>query len=98
MALTADDVARLAGLARLTLSETECAELAPELDIILASITQVSEVATEDILMMTHALPLTNVMRPDVVEPSLTPQQALSGAPATEDGRFRVPQILGEDG
>lgn len=98
MALTADDVARLAGLARLTLGETECAELAPELDIILASITQVSEVATEDILMMTHALPLTNVMRPDVVEPSLTPQQALSGAPATEDGRFRVPQILGEDG
>lgn len=97
MALTADDVARLAGLARLTLSEAECAELAPELDIILSSVDQVSEVARGDIPMMTHALPMANVMRPDVVAPSLTPEQALSGAPSTEDGRFRVPQILSED-
>ena len=97
MALTADDVARLAGLARLHLSEAECAELAPELDIILQSVEQVSAVAGGDIPMMTHALPLTNVMRPDVVMPSLTPEQALSGAPAVEDGRFRVPQILNED-
>lgn len=97
MALTADDVARLAGLARLTLSEAECAELAPELDIILSSVNQVSEVAGADIPMMTHALPMANVMRDDVVTPSLTPDQALSGAPSTEDGRFRVPQILSED-
>ncbi len=97
MALTADDVARLAGLARLQLSEAECAELAPELDIILSSVEQVSEVARDDIALMTHALPLTNVMRDDVVTPSLTPQQALAGAPAEEDGRFRVPQILGEE-
>lgn len=97
MALTADDVARLAGLARLHLTDAECAELAPELDIILNSVEQVSRVARDDIPMMTHALPLTNVMRDDVVMPSLTPEQALSGAPATEDGRFRVPQILSED-
>lgn len=97
MALTPDDVARLAGLARLTLTEAECAELAPELDIILASVEQVREVARQDIPMMTHALALTNVMRDDVVMPSLTPEQALSGAPSTEDGRFRVPQILSED-
>ena len=97
MALTADDVARLAGLARLHLSEAECAALAPELDIILSSVDQVSRVAADDIPMMTHALPLTNVMRADVVTPSLTPDEALSGAPAVEDGRFRVPQILSED-
>jgi len=97
VALTADDVARLAGLARLHLSEAECAALAPELDIILSSVKQVSEVARADIPLMTHALPLTNVMRADVVTPSLTPQQALAGAPAEEDGRFRVPQILGEE-
>ena len=95
MALTADDVARLAGLARLHLSEAECAALAPELDIILSSVDQVSEVAGDDIPMMTHALPLTNVMRADVVMPSLTTQEALSGAPAIEDGRFRVPPIVG---
>ena len=97
MALTADDVARLAGLARLNLSEAECIELAPELDIILSAVEQVSEVAGDDIPLMTHALPLTNVMRDDVVMPSLMPAQALAGAPSTEDGRFRVPQILGEE-
>lgn len=97
MALTADDVAQLAKLARLTLTDAECAELAPEVDIILKAVDQVSEVAGDDIPMMTHALPLTNVMRDDIVMPSLTPEQALSGAPATQDGRFRVPQILGED-
>lgn len=97
MALTADDVARLAGLARLHLSEAECAELAPELDIILSAVEQVSEAAREDIPLMSHALPLTNVMRADVVTPSLTPGQALAGAPAEEDGRFRVPQILGDE-
>jgi len=37
-----------------------------------------------------------NVFRKDEVKPSLTPSEALSGAPAQEDGRFRVPQILGE--
>jgi aspartyl-tRNA(Asn)/glutamyl-tRNA(Gln) amidotransferase subunit C len=44
-----------------------------------------------------HPLPLTNVMRADEVRPSLTPEQALSGAPAQEQQRFKVPQILGED-
>lgn len=97
MAFTADDVARLAGLARLHLSEAECAALAPELDIILSSVEQVREIAGDEVPLMTHALPLTNVMREDVVKPSLTPEQALAGAPAEEDGRFRVPQILGEE-
>lgn len=97
MALTAEEVARLASLARLHLTDAECAALAPELDVILASVQQVAEVAGPDVPLMTHALPLVNVMRADVVTPSLTPAEALSGAPATEDGRFRVPQILSED-
>jgi aspartyl-tRNA(Asn)/glutamyl-tRNA(Gln) amidotransferase subunit C len=40
---------------------------------------------------------LKNVFRPDVIRPSLTPEEALSGAPASEEQRFRVPQILGEE-
>ncbi|HZX08326.1 Asp-tRNA(Asn)/Glu-tRNA(Gln) amidotransferase subunit GatC, partial [Kribbella sp.] len=44
-----------------------------------------------------HALPLTNVMRADENVPCLTPEQALSGAPAAEEQRFRVPRILEED-
>ena len=97
MALTPDEVARLAGLARLQLTDEECAELAPELDVILESVARVGEVAGPDVPLMTHALPLTNVMRDDVVTLSLTPEEVLAGAPDTEDGRFRVPQILSED-
>lgn len=97
MALTPDEVARLAGLARLQLTEQECAELAPELDVILTSVHQVAEVAGPDVPLMTHALPLVNVTRADVVAPSLSTAEALSGAPDSEDGRFRVPQILSED-
>lgn len=56
-----------------------------------------SEVADQDVPPTSHPLPLTNVMRADEVRPSLTPAQALSGAPAQEQQRFKVPQILGED-
>ncbi|MFT3886908.1 MAG: Asp-tRNA(Asn)/Glu-tRNA(Gln) amidotransferase subunit GatC [Arachnia sp.] len=97
MGLTADDVARLGALARIQLSEQECAELAPELDVILESVRSVSEVAGPDVPMATHAIPMTNVFRVDEVRPSLTPAEALSGAPDQEDGRFRVPKILSED-
>ena len=58
---------------------------------------RVAEVAADDIPPTSHAVPLTNVVRPDVVRPSLTPEQALSGAPAVEEQRFRVPRILDEE-
>lgn len=97
MGITADEVARLGALARIRLTDDECAVLAPELAIILDSVRSVSEVATPDVPLSTHAVPMTNVFRDDVVRPSLTQEQALSGAPDAEEGRFRVPQILGED-
>lgn len=96
MAITADDVARLGALARIQLSEQECAELAPELNVILESVQSVSEIARPDVALSTHAVPMSNVFRDDVVRPPLTNEQALSGAPDSEEGRFRVPQILGE--
>ena len=55
------------------------------------------EVAGADVEATSHPLPLRNVFRTDVVVPSLTPEEALSGAPAQEEQRFRVPQILGEE-
>ena len=97
MGLTADDVARLAALARIQLTEQECAELAPELDVILQSVASVSEVAGPDVPLATHAMEMSNVFRADVVTASLTQEAALAGAPDSEDGRFRVPQILSED-
>ncbi len=97
MGITADDVARLGALARIRLTEQECHDLAPELNVILESVRSVSEVAGPDVPMATHAIPMANVFRDDVVTGSLTQEQALSGAPDQEDGRFRVPQILGEE-
>ena len=97
MALTPQDVARLAALARLELTESEGAELAPELEVILGSVARVGEVAGDDVPLMTHALPLTNVMRADQVQESLPQQAVLAGAPDVEDERFRVPRILSED-
>lgn len=97
VALTSDDVARLASLARIELTPEERERLTPELDVILTSVQQVAHVVDDSIPMMTHAMPLVNVMRQDEVRPSLSQDEVLAGAPASEDGRFRVPQILSED-
>jgi len=96
--LTRDDVAHLAHLARLELTEQELDTYVGQLSVILDAVTTVSAVAADaDIEPTTHAVPLTNVYREDVVRPGLTHEAALAGAPAVEDDRFRVPQILGEE-
>ena len=97
MALTPTDVAALARLARIELSQDELALLAPQLEVILESVARVSEVAAADIPPTSHALPLTNVFREDVIVPSLPRDQILAGAPAAEQFRFRVPRILEEE-
>ena len=97
MALTTEDVANLARLARIELTEAELEVLAPQLDVILESVARVSEVAAQDIPPTSHALPLTNVFREDELRPSLSREQILAGAPAAEQMRFRVPRILEEE-
>ncbi|GCE02628.1 Asp-tRNA(Asn)/Glu-tRNA(Gln) amidotransferase subunit GatC [Embleya hyalina] len=95
--ITREEVAHLARLSRLELGAEELDHLAAQLDDIIGAVARVAEVAADDIPPTSHPLPLTNVMRPDVVRPGLTPEEALSGAPAAEDQRFRVPRILGEE-
>ncbi|HVE98271.1 MAG TPA: Asp-tRNA(Asn)/Glu-tRNA(Gln) amidotransferase subunit GatC [Mycobacteriales bacterium] len=97
MALTRDEVAHLARLSRLALSDDELDHFATQLDVILGAVARVSEVAADDIRPTSHSVPLTNVFRPDEVRPSLDPAASLAGAPAAEGGRFRVPRILGEE-
>ncbi len=97
MALTTEDVAGLARLARIELTDDELTLLAPQLDVILESVAHVADVTADDIPPTSHALPLTNVFRPDVVRPSLPRADALAGAPAAEQDRFRVPRILEEE-
>lgn len=91
------EVAHLAQLARLAVTESELDIFAGQLDVILTSVARVGEVAADDIPPTSHAVPLTNVLRDDVVRPSLGQQQALAEAPSAEEGRFRVPRILDED-
>ena len=95
--LSRDEVAHLADLARIELTEAELDHLAPQLSVILDSVASIQGVAGDDVPPSSHPLPLTNVYREDVVEPCLTPEQALSGAPAQEQQRFAVPRILGDE-
>lgn len=95
--ISREEVAHLARLARLAVTEDELDKFAGQLDVILQSVARVGEVAAEDIPPTSHAVPLRNVFRADEPRPGLTQHQALAGAPAVEDGRFRVPRILGEE-
>ncbi len=95
--ITREEVAHLARLSRLDLSERELDHLGGQLDVILGAVARVSEVAAQDIAPMSHPVPVVNVTRPDQARPGLTQEEALAGAPAHEQGRFRVPRILDEE-
>lgn len=95
--ISRDEVAHLARLSRLALSEAELDEFAGQLDSILHYVKTVAEVAADDVPPTANPSAITNVTRPDVIVPGLTPEQALSSAPNAEGNRFAVPQILGEN-
>ena len=95
--LSRDEVAHLAMLARLALSSDELDRYSAQLDHILHAVQRVGEVAAGDVPPMSHPQPLVNVWREDRTAPGLTAEEALSGAPAIEDQRFRVPRILDEE-
>jgi aspartyl-tRNA(Asn)/glutamyl-tRNA(Gln) amidotransferase subunit C len=95
-AISRDEVAHLARLSRLALSDDELDHYASQLDAILGHVKQIAQVAATDVPPTASPNPATNVTRPDVPGPCLPPQQALAGAPAVEQQRFLVPQILGE--
>ncbi|WP_138735160.1 Asp-tRNA(Asn)/Glu-tRNA(Gln) amidotransferase subunit GatC [Modestobacter excelsi] len=95
--ISRDDVAHLARLSRLAVTDEELDRFAGQLDQVLAAVARVGEAAVADVPPMSHAVPLTNVLRADEVRPSLPRDAVLAGAPAAEEGRFRVPRILGEE-
>jgi aspartyl-tRNA(Asn)/glutamyl-tRNA(Gln) amidotransferase subunit C len=95
-AISRDEVAHLARLSRLALTDAELEHYAGQLDSILGHVRAIAEVDTTDVPPTASPNPVTNVTRPDVVTPCLTPAEALSGAPAVAQQRFMVPQILGE--
>lgn len=96
-AISREEVSHLAMLARIELQPAELDRLAAQLDVILDAVATVREVAGDDVPATSHPMPLTNVTRPDEPRPGLTADEALAGAPAAQDRRFRVPRILEED-
>jgi aspartyl-tRNA(Asn)/glutamyl-tRNA(Gln) amidotransferase subunit C len=91
------DVEHVATLARLALTDEEIEQLTGELGAIVDYAAEVSSLDTADVPPTAHPLPLVNVFRPDDPRPGLDRDEVLAEAPATEDGQFRVPRILGEE-
>jgi aspartyl-tRNA(Asn)/glutamyl-tRNA(Gln) amidotransferase subunit C len=94
--ISRDEVAHLARLARLALTDAELDSFAAQLDAILGYVSQIRAVDVSGVEPTDNPLKAVNVMRPDIIEPGLTQEQALAEAPEAVDGRFAVPQILGE--
>jgi len=96
MKLSREEVMHVARLARLAMTNEEVDRFGAQLSAILDHAARVSEVAADDVPPTSHALPLSNVFREDVVGECLSQEKALSTAPETEDGRFKVPRIIEE--
>jgi len=94
--LSRDEVAHVAKLALLDLSDEEIDQFAVQLSDVIATADEMNEVDLEGVEPTHHPLGLTNVSRPDVVVPSLDRDEVLAQAPEVEDDRFRVPPALGE--
>lgn len=94
--LTRDQVAHVANLARLTLTEEELELFTGQLAEILDHAADVASLDLTGVAPTAHAMAVTNVLRPDVVAPGVDRDELLGQAPSVEDHRFRVPRILGE--
>ncbi|MGE0219322.1 Asp-tRNA(Asn)/Glu-tRNA(Gln) amidotransferase subunit GatC [Mycolicibacterium sp.] len=94
--ISRDEVAHLARLARLALTDGELDSFAGQLDAILGHVSRIQAVDVTGVEATDNPLKDVNVFRPDEVRPSLTQQQALAAAPSSAEDRFAVPRILGE--
>ena len=95
--ITPDLVRHLASLSRIDVTDSEVELFAGQLGLIVESMTAIRAAVSGDVPATSHPIPMANVFREDVVEPSLTQKQALSAAPDSADGRFRVHAILDEE-
>jgi aspartyl-tRNA(Asn)/glutamyl-tRNA(Gln) amidotransferase subunit C len=94
--LTREEVAHVANLARLELTEDELDLFTGQLAEVLDHAADVASLDLDGVAPTAHAMAVTNVLRPDEPRPVLDRDEVLAQAPAVEDHRFRVPRILGE--
>ena len=95
--ITPEVVAKVAKLARLTLTDDELAQATRELEAMLDHFEDIDALDLDDVEPMMQPTPLANVMRDDVIGEVLDRDEVLAAAPVPEDGRFRVPPIIGLD-
>ena len=95
--ISRDDVAHVARLARLQLTDEELDLFTGQLAAVLEHAGDVEALDVDDVPPTAHPFPLVNVLRPDVPAPTLDRDEVLAQAPAAEGGRFKVPPILGDD-
>jgi aspartyl-tRNA(Asn)/glutamyl-tRNA(Gln) amidotransferase subunit C len=95
--LSVADVRHVARLARLSLDEESLARFTPQLESILDYVAKIGEADVNGVPPMAHALPLANVLREDVVTPSLSIEQVLQNAPEIDGRFFKVPKVIGGD-
>lgn len=94
--ISRDEVAHVASLARLSITDDELTTFTDQLCVVLETAAQLNALDLDDVEPMAQPYPLANVLRTDEIVPSLDRDEVLSQAPAAEDGRFRVPPALGE--
>lgn len=95
--ITPELVRHLASLARIQVTDEEVKKLTGELSVIVDSVASVNKAVAGDVVPTSHPIPMGNVFREDVVVPGLSQQEALSAAPDSAEGRFKVPAILDEE-
>ena len=95
--ITSEAVAKVAKLARLSLSDDELQQATHQLSDMLDHFADIDALDLENVEPMTHPMPIANVMREDIVLEVLNREEVLDVAPVAEGGRFRVPPILGLD-
>jgi aspartyl-tRNA(Asn)/glutamyl-tRNA(Gln) amidotransferase subunit C len=95
--ISRDDVAHVARLARLELTADELELFTSQLAAVLDHAADVEALDVADVPPTMHPYPLRNVTRPDEVRPGVDRDEVLAQAPSAEDGRFKVPPILGEE-
>jgi len=93
--ITIDQVRHVAKLSRLALSDAEQQRLGGQLESILEYVAKIGELDVSGVAPMAHALPIHNVFREDVVEPSLPLDKVLQNAPDTDGPFFAVPKVIG---
>jgi aspartyl-tRNA(Asn)/glutamyl-tRNA(Gln) amidotransferase subunit C len=96
MSLSADEVRKVAELARLDISDAELETMARQLNAIVDYINQLQQVNTDGVEPLAHALDLHDVFRDDVPGQSLTEDEALANAPARKDNFYSVPAVFGD--